>query len=109
MSGIRMTYATAAVLQALAAGYQYGFDIVEAIGVRGGTVYPLLRRLEAHGLVSAEWEDAAIGREEGRPSRKYYRLTADANPLLATAASRFPVKFGRGSVNRLQRAAEMGR
>jgi PadR family transcriptional regulator PadR len=104
-----MTYATAAVLQALAAGYRYGFDIVEAIGVRGGTVYPLLRRLEAHGLVAAEWEDAAIGREEGRPSRKYYRLTADANPLLATAASRFSVKFGRGSVNRLQRAAEMGR
>jgi len=99
-----MTYATAAVLQALAAGYRYGFDIVEAIGVRGGTVYPLLRRLEARGLVSAEWEDAAIGRDEGRPSRRYYRLTAEAAPLLSTAKARFPVKFGHGSISRLQDA-----
>ena len=104
MSGIRMTYATAAVLQALAAGYRYGFDIVEAIGVRGGTVYPLLRRLEARGLVSAEWEDAAIGREEGRPSRKYYRLTPDANPLLSLATTRFPVTFGPGTAGGLQDA-----
>lgn len=92
--GIRMTYATAAVLQALAAGYRYGFDIVEATGVRGGTVYPILRRLEAKGLVSAKWEDPEIGREEGRPSRRYYRLTPAADALASEAAQRFRVPLG---------------
>ena len=99
-----MTYATAAVLQALAAGYRYGFDIVEVIGIRGGTVYPLLRRLEARGLVSAEWEDAAIARDEGRPSRKYYGLTPDADALVEQAATRFPVTLAPGRAARLQDA-----
>ena len=36
-----------------------------------GTVYPLLSRLKAEGLLSSEWVEA----EAGHP-RKYYRLTA---------------------------------
>ena len=104
MSGVRLTYATAAVLQALAAGYRYGFDIAEATGVRGGTVYPLLRRLEARGLVVGEWEDATIGREEGRPSRKYYRLMSDADALIVEAKARYPVVLGRSSPGRTQGA-----
>ena len=96
MVSTRMTYPTAAVLQALAAGYRYGFDIAEHTGLRGGTIYPLLRRLEERGLVSAHWEDPDVGREEGRPSRKYYRLLATAGPLLAEARSRFPVALSAG-------------
>jgi PadR family transcriptional regulator PadR len=99
-----MTYATSAVLQALSAGHRYGFDIVESTGVRGGTVYPLLRRLEARGLVAAEWEHVEIGRKEGRPSRKYYRLTPAAAPLVAEAESRFPVTLRNGATPRLQDA-----
>jgi PadR family transcriptional regulator PadR len=36
-----------------------------------GTVYPLLSRLKAEGLLSSEWVEA----DAGHP-RKYYRLTA---------------------------------
>lgn len=104
MGSLRMTYATAAVLQALAAGYRHGFDIVEAIGVRGGTVYPLLRRLEERGLVSAEWEEPEVGRQEGRPSRRYYRLTPAAAPFVELAHRRYPDGLRRGAVVRLQDA-----
>ncbi len=35
---IRMTHATAMVLQALSSGHGYGFDIMDTIGLPGGTV-----------------------------------------------------------------------
>lgn len=87
---IRMTYPTAMVLQALDQGYRHGFDIAEATELRGGTVYPILRRLEDAAMVRSEWEDPAISRGAGRPSRKYYQLTRQAGELLATARGRFP-------------------
>lgn len=90
MSRIRMTYATAVVLQALARGLRYGFDIAGATGLRGGTVYPILRRLEENGLVASSWEDVEVSRREGRPPRKYYRLLPEAEPVLAEAEGRYP-------------------
>ena len=92
MSGIRMTYATAVVLQALDRGYRYGFDIAEATGLRGGTVYPILRRLEDAGMVRSRWERVQISRAEGRPPRKYYRVTAAAGESIQTAAARYPLR-----------------
>ena len=46
---MKLTYPTALVLQALASGYHYGFDIMDATGLPSGTVYPVLRRLETGG------------------------------------------------------------
>lgn len=92
-----MTYATARVLQALDEGISHGFDIAEATGLRGGTVYPILRRLAAEGLVASSWEAAAIGRREGRPARKYYRLLAAARPVVDEARGCFPFPL-RGSL-----------
>lgn len=88
--GIRMTYATAMVLQALEAGRRYGFEIADAAGLRPGSVYQILRRLEEAGLVRGEWEDAEIAHDEGRPARRYYRLTPSADPVVARSRSRFP-------------------
>ena len=90
MGKIRMTYATAMVLQALDGGYMYGFDIADVTGIRGGTVYPILRRLEDGGLVRSHWEPVGVSRAEGRPPRKYYRLAQVAAEMVATARSRFP-------------------
>lgn len=87
---MRMTHATARVLQALEAGCRYGFEIIESTRVRSGTVYPLLRRLEESGLVRSRWEDIDVAREESRPARKYYELTDRAAPALAAATERFP-------------------
>ncbi|HSG09949.1 MAG TPA: helix-turn-helix transcriptional regulator [Longimicrobiales bacterium] len=91
MTDMRMTHSTAAVLQALDAGLRYGFDIVEATGIRGGTVYPVLRRLEAAGLVASEWESPEIGRRQGRPSRKYYELLPSATGVVDQARARYPL------------------
>ena len=90
MSPIRMTYATAMVLLALDEGLKYGFDIADAAGLRGGTVYPILRRLEEEGVAKSSWERPEIGRREGRPPRKYYQLRAAARPLVGEARERFP-------------------
>jgi PadR family transcriptional regulator len=87
---IRLTYPTAMVLQALDRGVTHGFDIIEATGVRSGTVYPVLRRLEEAGLVRSRWEPVAVARRENRPPRKYYELTPTADDLLAAARDRFP-------------------
>jgi len=92
MGGIRMTYATAMVLQALERGYQYGFDIAEVTGLRGGTVYPILRRLKDAGMARSQWEKVTISREEGRPPRKYYTVAPAAEELIATARARYPLR-----------------
>lgn len=87
---LRMTYATGMVLQALDRGCRHGFDIIDATGLRSGTVYPLLRRFEDARLVRSKWEPVAIARAENRPPRKYYELTDSAEPMLRLARERFP-------------------
>ena len=84
-----VTYPTALVLQALATGYAYGFDIMDATGLPSGTVYPLLRRLEGAGCVESRWEPEEAAAREGRPARKYYRITGQGEELLARAKTRF--------------------
>lgn len=87
---VRLTYPTALVLLALRAGVRYGFDIIDESGLRSGTVYPILRRLEEAGLVRSEWEAAAPARREGRPPRRYYRLTGAGALSAGEAHARFP-------------------
>jgi PadR family transcriptional regulator len=87
---VRMTYATSMVLQALDCGYKHGFDIIEATGLRSGTVYPLLRRFEASKLVRSKWEPVSVARANNRPPRKYYELTSQAEPIVLEATRRFP-------------------
>ena len=52
----------------------YGFDLLSRSGLRSGTVYPVLARLEAAGWLESTWEkvDPAVA---GRPRRRLYRLT----------------------------------
>jgi PadR family transcriptional regulator PadR len=64
------------VLRVLADGATYGYAIASRLAqsglgeIKGGTLYPLLNRLETSGLVTAEWRAG-----EGGPGRKYYLLT----------------------------------
>jgi len=87
---VRMTYATALVLEALDQGHVYGFDIIDATRLRSGTVYPLLRRLEDAGLVRSKWEKVTEARRENRPPRKYYELRPAAAAVLQEARARYP-------------------
>src|SRR5580658_11121602 len=65
-----------AILAALWNGKRYGLEILRRLEsdsdliVSEGTVYPLLSRLKALGLVRSEWVES----DAGHP-RKYYTLT----------------------------------
>src|SRR6185295_4540013 len=83
-----LSYSAALVLQAIALGHAHGFDIMRSTGLPSGSVYPLLRRLEAAGLVESRWERAAEARRDGRPPRRYYAPTADGRRALSDARSR---------------------
>jgi DNA-binding PadR family transcriptional regulator len=84
-----LSYSATAILQAVANGYQYGFDIMDVTGLPSGTVYPALRRLEDGDLVASKWEKHEVAQSESRPPRKYYPLTKDGEQALAEAAKRY--------------------
>ncbi len=60
---------------------QYGYALLKLLADKGlavdqGTLYPLLRRLEAQGLLQSAWNV-----EEGRP-RRYYAISNEGKKLL---------------------------
>jgi PadR family transcriptional regulator, regulatory protein PadR len=83
-----LSYTAALVLNALVRGHSYGFEIVHATELPTGTVYPLLRRLEARGLVESKWEDESAAHAAGRPARRHYRPTAAGEVALGEATER---------------------
>jgi len=83
----KLSISAVCVLQAIAGGYQYGFDIIDQTGLPSGTVYPALGRLERDGLVKSAWENEQDAHAEGRPARRYYKLTAPGVKSLTDAAS----------------------
>lgn len=85
---MRVTYNAAVVLQALARRIRYGFEIMDFSGLPSGTVYPILRNLEATGLASSRWEEFHTAREGGRPRRRYYELTEAGSQALERATAR---------------------
>lgn len=87
-SSNQLSYNGALVLQALTQGHAYGFEIMRATHLPSGTVYPLLRRLEAARLLDSEWEEASDAHEEGRPPRRYYAATPEGRAALAEARTR---------------------
>ena len=86
---MRLTYPTTLVLQALLQGHHHGFDIMDATGLPSGTVYPILRRLDAEGHVRSRWEKEGLARREQRPPRRYYELTAPGRRVAGEATSRY--------------------
>jgi PadR family transcriptional regulator PadR len=52
-----------------------------------GTLYKALDRLERAGLLESRWEDPLIGAGEGRPRRRFYRVTLAGEGALAQATS----------------------
>jgi DNA-binding PadR family transcriptional regulator len=83
----RLSITAVCVLQAIAGGYQYGFDIIDQTQLPSGTVYPALGRLERDGLVKSAWENEQDAHAAGRPARRYYKLTAPGVKALADVSS----------------------
>jgi PadR family transcriptional regulator len=87
----RLTHVTALILQAIDAGFVYGFSIMDMSGLPSGTVYPAMRRMEEDELIRSRWERQAIADREQRPPRKYYQLTAVGKAALETSRKRYPL------------------
>jgi PadR family transcriptional regulator len=86
--------ATPIVLGILAEGESYGYAIIKRVGELSngqvqwtdGMLYPVLHRLERHGLVASRWRSAESGRR-----RKYYRLTKEGRTQLEAERKRWQV------------------
>ena len=82
-----------AILASLWKSRLYGLEIhrrlerSSSLGLAEGTLYVILNRLKADGLVHSEWVDAGSGHP-----RKYYWLTAPGKDRLRSMA-RFWVQF----------------
>jgi DNA-binding PadR family transcriptional regulator len=87
----RLSHTAALILQALDAGYVYGFSIMETTGLPSGTVYPALRRLEQNELIRSQWEKQSTADEEQRPARKYYKLSTAGRTTLEASRRRYPL------------------
>jgi DNA-binding PadR family transcriptional regulator len=92
MADVRITVPVLRVLQAfLAAGGAatlYGLELMDQTGLKSGTLYPVLARLEEAGWATSSWEDADP-RDAGRPRRRYYELTGLGQRAGAAALGEF--------------------
>jgi PadR family transcriptional regulator len=79
-------------LKTLARGSQHGYGITCAIlvasqdqlRVEEGSLYPALRRLEADGLIRAEWKST-----ENKRRARYYSLTREGRKRLTNVEDRW--------------------
>ncbi len=84
---------TIAVIQALAedpARWRYGYELSKQLGLKAGTLYPILIRLSDQGLLETDWE---LDRPGGTPPRHLYRLTGEG----ITAAEALPAPAPKSS------------
>ncbi|MHA2396606.1 MAG: PadR family transcriptional regulator [Candidatus Thorarchaeota archaeon] len=81
---IRRGALSLAILAIILDGESYGYDIMKKLGkekysalqVEPSTTYPLLRRLEARGILEGKWSDAS-----GKRRRLYY-VTREGRMIL---------------------------
>lgn len=74
---------TQAIVQALAAApgtWRYGYELGQQVGLKAGSLYPILIRLHERGLLDSRWEDE---QPQGRPPRHLYRLSGAGERLAA--------------------------
>jgi PadR family transcriptional regulator, regulatory protein PadR len=87
----KLSHTAAMILQAIHAGYIYGFSVMEMTGLPSGTVYPAMRRLERDELIRSNWEQQSIADADQRPLRKYYKVTRAGKVTLEAAQKRYPL------------------
>lgn len=60
-------------------GFQLARELQDKRGARRltgyGTLYRALERLERMGYLERRWEDPQVAAEDGRPRRRFYRVT----------------------------------
>ena len=79
-------------------GYRLATAVQDLRGARRltayGTLYKALARLAAEGLLASRWEDPNVAAADGRPRRRFYRLTLEGDGALADARAAASVTRG---------------
>ena len=68
----------------------YGLELRRETGLKGGTLYPIMARLEEWGVVASAWEEPERHEGSGRPRRRYYWLTGHGAQQALTALAGRP-------------------
>lgn len=100
---------TVSVLRALTtdpAEWRYGYELGRQVGLKAGSLYPILIRLTERGLLEARWEEQSEA-SAGRPPRHLYRLTGSGRELArqvtaGSAAASAPAPRARGALRSAQ-------
>jgi PadR family transcriptional regulator, regulatory protein PadR len=75
------------VLLALAkepTAWRYGYELCQQLGLKAGSMYPILMRLADRSMLETAWETDAPA---GRPPRHLYRLTGPGRAAAAELAA----------------------
>jgi DNA-binding PadR family transcriptional regulator len=104
---------TVAVLGALAARpgeWRHGYQLGQEVGLKAGSLYPILIRLCDRGLLEATWEQDP---PSGRPPRHLYRLTGAGARLANELAGERPAhqreaRVAKGGANSPPFGARLG-
>ena len=84
---------------------QYGLQLMHGAGLKSGTLYPVLARLERAGWIDGEWEQEP---HRGRPPRKFYKLSEDGMALARTALAEAATALSPMPVRKQRRAPRLG-
>ena len=63
--------------------WRFGYEMLGLLGLKSGSLYPILMRLADRGLLEARWDPDG---PPGRPPRHLYRLTPDGLAVAAQLA-----------------------
>src|SRR5665647_1449515 len=86
------------VLSIVAEGETYGYVVAQRLqeaglgAVKGGTLYPVLTRLELDGLLVSSWREGA-----GGPGRKFFTVTPSGRSALAGRSTEWTIFADRAS------------
>ncbi|MER8237487.1 helix-turn-helix transcriptional regulator [Streptomyces sp. NPDC094049] len=75
----------------------YGLELSRLSSLPNGTLFPILERLRQAGWVERYWEEDAIAEAEGRPRRRFYKVTSKGADLAPQAlAEAMAAESGKG-------------
>src|SRR4029450_5134154 len=77
------------------ATWRYGYDLCQQLGMKAGSMYPILMRLADRGMLETTW---ATDPGPGPPPRHLYRLTGTGLASLPTSS--YEAAFGSAGIGR---------
>jgi PadR family transcriptional regulator PadR len=94
---------TVAVLASLARrprDWRHGYELSQELGIKAGSMYPILMRLADRGQLETSWESEPGA---GRPARHLYRITKAGLALIAELSTH---EAARGRLTRVHLRSE---